>query len=210
MLVNCREVHFVIVCSCVIFVFHPCTGSSNVSLRTGVGVNLDINGDKEYRPTHRPKGTKRPPCQTRQRFVKETFDGYESYSVISTLVNVRSPERYTLERTHTREDKVVETMSKQEKTQMDKLMEMFMRMREDDRKEKEQERLIREEEQTLREEKRLRNGKKGNNLDRGKTESTGRGETGGKTNTTFTSAQRSSGSGTSDSADNATQVTPYE
>ena len=72
--------------------------------------------------------------------------------VVSTLVNVGSPERYTLERTHTREDKVVETMAKQEQSQMDKLMEMFVRMREDDRKEREQERLVREEEQTLREE----------------------------------------------------------
>ena len=40
-------------------------------------------------------------------------------------------------------------MAKQEKSNMDKMMEMFMRMREDDRKEREVERLDRQEELRL-------------------------------------------------------------
>ena len=114
-------------------------------------------GDKDYKPKHRTTVNRQTPCRKRQRFVKETFQGYDNDSGVSTFVNVWSPERESVEGSEER------TMAKQEKSNMDKMMEMFMRMREDDRKEREEERkereaerLDRQEELRLRKEKRQR------------------------------------------------------
>ena len=41
--------------------------------------------NKDYRPRHKPKVTRRTPCRTRTQWVSREFQGYESNSGVSTL-----------------------------------------------------------------------------------------------------------------------------
>ena len=87
--------------------------------------------------------------------MKNKFQGYTSDSGISTSVNVGSPERYNTvevpENSMRRKSGL--GMARQEKIQLEAMMEMFAKMREEDRQEKVQERQDREQERRVMEEK---------------------------------------------------------
>ena len=111
------------------------------------------HSDVDYKPRHNPKGTRNTPCKTRTKFVSRAFQGYKSDSGVSTFVNIGSPERYLLEQEVivSKQARKVESMAKQKKSQMEVMMEMFARMREEDMK-REEERAMRREEKKKREE----------------------------------------------------------
>ena len=95
--------------------------------------------DKDYKPRHKPKGTRHTPCRTRKKFVRQPFQGYESDSGISTFVNVGSPEGLVrlAEGGSRKKVEKVDKMAHQENSQMEVMMEMFIKMREEDKRREE-------------------------------------------------------------------------
>ena len=80
--------------------------------------------------------------------MRNEFQGYTSDTGISTFVNVRSPERYsTIEVTEDSVRRESELkIARHEKTQLEAMMEMFAKMREEDRQERLQLEIEREQE----------------------------------------------------------------
>ena len=118
--------------------------------------------DKDYKPRHKPKGTRHTPCRTRKKFVRQPFQGYESDSGISTFVNVGSPQGLVrlAEGGSRKKVEKVDKMAHQEKSQMEVMMEMFVKMREEDKRReedrREEERAERKRQDERREEERKR------------------------------------------------------
>ena len=112
--------------------------------------------DKDYKARHKISTKRRTPGRTRQEVDQPRTYGYESDGGISTFVDEWTPEMETNKVSKTEEflhDLLGEenniTMAKQtEKSSMDNMLEMFMRMREDEMERderREQDRLAREE-----------------------------------------------------------------
>ena len=98
--------------------------------------------DENYKPRHKPKVTRHTPCRTRKKFVRQPFQGYESDSGISTFVNVSSPDGLVriAEGGSSMKVEKVDNMAHREKSQMEVIMEMFARMREEDKRREEERR----------------------------------------------------------------------
>ena len=120
--------------------------------------------DKDYKPKHRIITKRRTPGRNRQKVEPIEYLGYESEGSLGDISvhlgfdtleeQAKQGEQY-LEYVRGEIDR--QDMAKQtEKSSMDKMLEMFMRMRKDDRKEREQERQLRQEEMMTYEEKRDR------------------------------------------------------
>ena len=90
--------------------------------------------DTDYRPHFKPKTTIRTPCRTRKTLLRREFEGYKSDSGVSTFVNVGSPERYLVAQQRKPSQDKVEEMAKQDQSQMEVMMQKFIKMREDDSK----------------------------------------------------------------------------
>ena len=113
--------------------------------------------DTDYKPKYKSKGAKRTPYETRQRTVSPDFEGYASDSGISTFVNVRSPKRrLSGENSKERENRKKADRMAREKSQIEMMMEMFAKMREDDKQERAQLEEKREQERRVLEDKRER------------------------------------------------------
>ena len=86
------------------------------------------------------KGTRHTPCRTRLREDKQVYTGYDRDSAISSVVGV-SEDRVQLYVTDDTVDRTErhgkESMAKQEATQMESMLEMFLKMKDDDRKREE-------------------------------------------------------------------------
>ena len=97
--------------------------------------------DTDYKPSGRQfKEMRHTPCRTRLREDKRVYTGYDSDSAISSIVGV-SEDRVQLYVTDDTEDRTErhgkESMAKQGATQMESMLEMFLKMRNDDRKREE-------------------------------------------------------------------------
>ena len=106
-------------------------------------------GDLEYKPRKVPKDTRRIPCKTRQKESIDIFSEYESDSAVSSYV---SRERVSGAGQLVKDSRQYSTtaMAKQDsKAAFIQMLEMMMKMREDDRKER-KEREEREEKRELR------------------------------------------------------------
>ena len=76
--------------------------------------------DQDYRPHGQLKRTRRTPCKTRHQSDRLEYPGYDSDSGISTTAVAESPPRIR--------------MAKQDKTKLEEMMEMFMKIRDQDKK----------------------------------------------------------------------------
>ena len=100
--------------------------------------------DTDNKPSKRQfKGTRHTPCRNRLREDKHVYTGYDSDSAISSIVGV-SKDRVKLNVTDDTVDRTErhgnECMAKQGATQMANMLEMFLKIRDDDRKRKERKR----------------------------------------------------------------------
>ena len=121
--------------------------------------------DVEYKPNNKfSKGKRHTPCRTRQTHSRHVYTGSDSDSGLSGFVGENDTTVLYLHDetiTHTRRYSK-ENMARQEKTQMESIMEMFLKMSEDDNiieDRREQERQRREQERGL-EGERIETGKR--------------------------------------------------
>ena len=118
--------------------------------------------DAEYKPHFKAKGTRHTHCRTRHREERKQYTGYDSNSAISSTIvdEVEANQCYLpdVENTHSRKQGTG-NMARQDKTPMDSMMEMFLKMREDDLTKKDKRERERIERENLREERDRRNGR---------------------------------------------------
>ena len=111
--------------------------------------------DEDYKPNKLPKGTRCTPCRTRTREDTNAYIGYDSDSAISSIVvsEVGASKYYLQEESTTHVRKYDSgKMAKQDKSPLDNMMELLIKMREDDRKDRKEWREREQEREEKREE----------------------------------------------------------